>query len=272
MTDKYLKETLARLEAHIKGQEEIKVKEFPLWPEAKRGTPNSFIRSALFSAIQGKDRKWLEDEIIYSQKGVTVKFRGQQLNQEDLTLWETLGHLCRKHPLGDECIFTAHHILKALGSKSTGGENHKRLHSGIMRLAGGLIQITHEGKTYFGPLIGGGLKDEVTGHYHILLNRELMHLYGDTQWTAIDWDQRQALKRKPLAQALHAYYSSHSEPYPVKIETLRQLTGSRNKQPADFKRKLKIAHNSLIFIGFLVDYIMDSDIVEVQRISKLPLK
>jgi hypothetical protein len=26
-------------------------------PGAKRGTPNSFIRSALFAAIQGKDRK-----------------------------------------------------------------------------------------------------------------------------------------------------------------------------------------------------------------------
>lgn len=28
----------------------------PAWSETKRGTPNTFLRSALFSAIQSKDR------------------------------------------------------------------------------------------------------------------------------------------------------------------------------------------------------------------------
>jgi len=257
--------TLNQLGKTVEEKGKNAVIQFPLWPEAKRGTPNSFLRSALFSAIQSKDRRWLEDEVLYSQKGITIKFRGQQLNQEDLTLWETLVHLARQHPLGNECFFTAHHILKALGSKSQGGENHKRLHSGIMRLAGGLVQVTHEDKTYFGPLIDGGLKDEVTNHYKIWLNRNLIRLYGDTQWTAIDWDQRQALKRKPLAQALHAYYSSHREPYPVKIETLRQLTGSRNKQTASFKRQIKTAYDALKNTGFLDDYKIDGNVVKVQR-------
>lgn len=59
--------------------------------DEKRGTPNGFLRSALFSAIQSKDRVWLKDAILASQDGVSVRFTGEQLNQEDLTLWETPG-------------------------------------------------------------------------------------------------------------------------------------------------------------------------------------
>lgn len=33
-----------------------KVVQLPLWPEAKRGVPNSILRGALFAAVQGKNR------------------------------------------------------------------------------------------------------------------------------------------------------------------------------------------------------------------------
>ena len=240
--------------------------QLPLWSESKRGTPNTFMRSALFSAIQSKDRKWLKDEVIYSQKGITIKFRGEQLNQEDLTLWETLVHMARNYPLSTECTFTAHSILRAM-DMPTGGTQHKSLHSGIMRLAGCLVQITHEEKKYFGSLIIDGIKDEITDYYEISLNSKLICLYGETQWTAINWEQRLALRGKPLAQALHAFYSSHREPFPVKLETLRQLTGSRNKRKSGFKRLLKAALDELVGIGFLVGYEIDSDIVKVQRMK-----
>jgi hypothetical protein len=38
-------------------KELARVIQLPLWPEATRGTPNSFLRGALFAAIQGKERK-----------------------------------------------------------------------------------------------------------------------------------------------------------------------------------------------------------------------
>ena len=61
----------------------------PECPDAKRGTPNGFLRSALFSAIQSKDRVWFKDAILASQDGVSVRFTGEQLNQED---FDTLGN------------------------------------------------------------------------------------------------------------------------------------------------------------------------------------
>ena len=101
------------------------------------------------------------------------------------------------------------------------------------------------------------------------LNCELIHLYGDTQYTAIDWAQRLELRRKPLAQALHAFYSTHHEPYPVKLETLYQLTGSRNSEFRSFKRQVKIALEALVAIGFLQSYQIEGDLVSVKRVQIL---
>lgn len=255
---------IERMKESARQREASQIIQLPLWPEPKRGTPNSFIRSALFAAIQSKDRVFLKESTVASQKGIVVKFTGEQLNQEDLSVWETLAHLARQHPLGHQCDFTAHSLLKSLGMH-TGLSQHKQLHSTIVRLTACAVEITHEGKTYFGPLVKSGLKDELTSHYRIELNRELIRLFGDNQWTALDWQQRQQLRGKHLAQALHAFYSSHRQPFPIKLDTLRGYVGSRNFQKAGFKVKLRAALTELVSIGFLKAYDIQGDMVCVDR-------
>ena len=262
--DKPIAGALARMKEVARQREAAQFIQLPLWPEPKRGTPNSFIRSALFAAIQSKDRIFLKEATLASQKGIAVKFTGEQLNQEDLTVWETLAHLARQHPLGQTCEFTAHGLLNSLGMH-TGLSQHKQLHSTIIRLTACVVEITHEGKTYFGPLVKSGLKDELTSHYRVELNRELIRLFGDNQWTALDWQQRQQLRGKHLAQALHAFYSSHRQPFPVKLDTLRGYVGSKNRQKAGFKVKLRAALDELVQIGFLAHYKIEVDIVAVGR-------
>ena len=267
--DRAVSKALENLRQTIETRDSAEVIQLPLWPDAKRGTPNSFLRSALFSAVQSKDRKFIDGIELASQKGIAIKYTGQQLNQEDLTLWETLVHLAKAHPLGNVCSFTAHGILKAM-DMNTGGHEHTRLHKGIIRLAGGISEITHQGKIYFGPLVKSGIKDELTSHYTIELNRELIRLYGETQWTAIDWPQRLELRLKPLAQALHGYYSSHRTPHPVKLATLQNLTGSRNSQTASFKRQCRTALDTLVKIGFLQSHAIDGNMVTVTRVVAPP--
>ena len=263
---------LERLRQSIENRTTAEVIQLPLWPDAKRGTPNSFLRSALFSAIQSKDRQYIDGKELASQAGITIKYTGQQLNQEDLTLWETLVHLAKAHPLGNVCSFSAHGLLKTLGL-NTGGHEHQRLHKGITRLIACAVEINHEGRPYVGSLVEASISDELksqTTHYTVRLNPDIIRLYGETQWTAIDWQQRIDLRRKPLAQALHAYYSSHKTPHPVKLGTLQRLTGSRNEQPASFKRQCRIALDELAKISFLQSYSIDGDMVTVTRIAALP--
>ncbi|MEY4517998.1 MAG: hypothetical protein RLZZ499_597 [Cyanobacteriota bacterium] len=263
-----LRERCQRMQEITRQREEAAVMHFPFWPEEKRGTPNSFLRSALFAAVQSKDRVYMKESVLFSQQGITIKYTGEQLNQEDLDVWEAISHLARQHPLGNECSFTAYSILKAL-DLPVGGCQHQRLHSAIIRLTACAVEIRHEGRAYFGSLIESGVKDEVTSHYTISINKKLNRLFGDNGWTAIDWQQRLSLRRKPLAQALHAYFSSHERPYPVNVSTLQELTGSRNIQKASFKRQVKSALESMIKIGFLKNYDIQDDVVTVQRIQKV---
>lgn len=240
--------------------------QLPLWFEHERGTPNSFLRSALFAAIESKDRKFLKETVLASSKDVCVKYTGEQLNQEDLTIWEALVHLARRHPVGNICQFTAHGLLKSLGLH-TGGAEHRRLHTTITRMIACAVEIKHDGQTYIGSLIddAGAIDNELTKHYALRLNPNLIRLYGETRWTALNWEQRRLLRRKSLAQALHAYYSTHQRPVPVKLTTLRDYTGSRNTQLADFKRKVRNALSELRTIGFLDDFRIDGDLVVVMR-------
>jgi TrfA protein len=246
-------------------RESAQVIQLPLWPEGKRGTPNSFLRSALFAAIQGKDRIFMKDEILFSQQGVTVKFTGEQLNQEDMTVWLALADLARAHPLGTECNFTAYRILQNLGSED-GGRERERLKANIRRLTACLVEINNGRFTYGGSLINDFAIDEQTKNFKITLNKKLIGLFGENDWTALDWQRRKQLKEKPLAQKLHEYYSSHKLPKPVTVDFLHKLTGSRNKQLSDFKRKLKNAFDALVKIGFLKDYKIKGDLVIVDRI------
>lgn len=248
-------------------RESTQVIQLPLWHEGRRGTPNSFLRSALFAAIQGKDRVYLESAILFSQKGITVKFTGKQLNQEDMTVWLALVDLGRQHSLGDECSFTAYGILKHLGLKD-GGEQRKVLHNSILRLTACVVEISYNKNLYGGSLVYEFRVDENTKHYKIALNRNLINLFGESDWTAINWTQRKQLKAKPLASKLHEYYSSHEIPKPSTVEFLYNMTGSKNKDKYGFKAKLKTALDALVKIGFLGSYSIEGNLVTVKRIQK----
>jgi hypothetical protein len=237
----------------------------PTWRVDKQGSPNSFLRSALFAAIQGKDRANFKNAELFSQQGITITYTGEQLNQEDMTVWLALVDLMKKDPLGKECKFTAHEILKYMGLP-TGGTQYEQLEMSVCRMTACLVRIETERYVYGESLIEGFVIDKDTNQYRVKLSRHLIKLFGDCDWTAIDWEQRKQLKNKPLCLKLHEYYSSHKQPYPVSLEFLSDLTGSRNKQKSDFKRQVKTALEGLAKIGFLKSWNIQNDIVNVEKI------
>ena len=266
-----IEEQLAVWEARGDGktaQEEprgpAKVIQLPLWPEPKRGAPNAVLRGALFAAVH-KDRRYMDRELLAAQDGIKVWFTGKQLDQSDLDVWEQVLHLARTQALGTECYFTAHGFLKALG-RSTGKMNHEWLQMALERLTGAVVRISDGRWTYFGSLIEGGARDEDTGRYVVDINPKLAKFYGRSQWTQIDWEQRQQLRGKPLALWLHGFYASHAAPYPLRVEYLHKLSGSQTKQVWKFKQNLTQALEELVTVGALQAFEIRDELVHVRTV------
>ena len=243
-----------------------KVIQLSLWPEAKRAAPNAVLRAALFAAIQGKGRGWMRRAtLIATQEGVSIRYTGQQLDQADLDVWEQALHLARQQPLGTECHFTARGFLKALG-RATGKSDHEWLADALSRLGATWVEISDGRRTYFGSLINGGRRDEETGRYVLEINPKLAKFYGRSQWTQLDWQERQELRGKPLALWLHGFYATHAKPYPLSVAYLHKLSGSQTKQLKHFKQNLTQALEALQAQGAIKGFEIVDDLVHVQTV------
>src|SRR4029453_10168732 len=60
-----------------------KLIQFPLFPAETRPVSNDMARSALFSCVQGIDRRVLHNAVLATVGDVKIEFTGQQLNQDD---------------------------------------------------------------------------------------------------------------------------------------------------------------------------------------------
>ena len=238
-----------------------KVIQLPLWPETKRGAINAVLRSALFAAVQGKGRVALDRELVAAQHGIEIRLTGWQLSQSDLDVWEQALHLARTQALGTQCHFTERGFLKALG-RQPGGQNVEWLKSAIARLAGAVVELTQDGRTYGGTLLEF-YRDEATGRTVLEINPKLAKFYGPTQWTQIDWEQRQRLRGKPLALWLMGFYASHAAPYPLRVEYLHKLSGSQTKQVWKFKQNLTQALEELAAVGAIQSFEIRDELVHV---------
>jgi hypothetical protein len=247
--------------ATLEKPQAAKIVQLDFWQDGKSAAPNALVRSALFPALnaqQKENRHFLDEERVYSVSGVDVIFTGKQFDQSDLDVYLELLNISRPFPLGTPIKFSAYALLKALGL-STGGKDHKRLHSVLIRLCGGVVDMTDHKKRYFGQLLQGGIRDEITLNYEITLNPKFAVLFGLGMWTTIDTSQRRALGRKSTAKALHAYYSSHAAPNAHNFDTLAEIAGLTNSNKRQRRADIIKAHEQLKVVGFLDNYEVTAD-------------
>ena len=228
---------------------------FPQWANDRRAAVHAIFRSALFPALNNKQQRryYPELERLFSVEGVEVFFMGTQFDQSDQDVYLELVNIAHETPFGLECCFTAYSLLKALG-RATGKADYQQLHGELIRLRAGTVDMTDHGIRYFGGLIEGGIKDEITNYYAISINPRFARLFKAGMWASLDLQQRRDLGRNQVAKALHAYYSTHAAPGPHRYEKLAALIGLQNKNPRDVKATLIKAHGELKRVGLLSDY------------------
>ena len=214
--------------------------QLPFWPEDKRGTPNCFLRSALFSAIYGNaERKYLKNALLAVQGDVSITYTGEQLSQSDLDVVMAALHLARQQPLGNVCQFKGYAFLKILG-RSDSKPNYLWLNATFDRLIACLVRIRLRQQVFTGSILSSCTRDEKTDLYKLVFDPDFVKLFGRSDWTAVDWNTRQRLTRSPLAQWIYDYAVSHVGTV-VKLETLQRLSGRDEDTPKIFNQAFQRA-------------------------------
>ena len=109
------------LPAHERFKNVQRGEQLPFWPAEVRCAPNEFLRSALFNARNRNQPRRYFDGVVLAMLGKgRITYRGEELRQDDATVWLQLVKFAAEIPLGNYVEFTPHAFCKAVGWTPTG--------------------------------------------------------------------------------------------------------------------------------------------------------
>jgi len=251
----------------------------PFWPDQFRSLPNEIFRSALFNARNRKQkREYLKEREIYVIGDGRVTYTGEELRQDDETVWLQLIQIAKSQPVGETVRFTAHSFCKAIGWPIKGA-SYTRLRDCLTRMQATSLQV-------IAKRLGGGRgkgmsmipvfewQDNETGapltHYEVTLAEPLVELYGGERYfTRVEWAQRLDLP-DGIATWLHGYFASHDTPFPIKLETIKSGAGLTTTKMTHLRESVKAALDELKRVKFLKNWTItgpEEDLVTVERLN-----
>ncbi|MBP0588700.1 replication initiator protein A [Paraburkholderia sp. LEh10] len=275
----------AKLDAAIAESVANQQLSLPFWPAKFRALPNEVFRSALFNARnKSRKREYLKEREIYVIGDGRITYTGEELRQDDETVWLQLIQLAKCQPLGENVRFTARSFLLAIGWPVK-SQSYTRLRDCLTRMQATSLQVIvkrlddsnekgeEDGKAmsmipafeWRDPRTGAPLKQ-----YRVQLASQLVDLYGGKGYfTRVEWAQRLDLP-PGLATWLHGYFASHEVPFPIKLGTIKAGAGLTTTTQKHLRELAKAALNELKRVRFLKDWSLSpDDLVKVERLHDL---
>lgn len=245
---------------------------FPDWDDDRRGLPNSFVRGGLFTAASANSpRQWIKDELVASLSNYSISFTGEELRQDDLSIWLAIVNMGKSQPLGEPIHFTAYRLITDLKWR-VHSETYASIKAIIERLKVTSVKIssTDQKSQYAGSLIRDFLFDDRDPNgktcWTVRLEPSIAKLFLDDTTTLFEWQIRCALgRRASLASWLFSFYCTHADPIPYHVEKIHELCKSEDKHIKSFKVNLRAALERLVTEGFLSSYSIQNDFVHVTR-------
>lgn len=257
----------------LEGAAKAIARQLPLWPEGRRVIPNLFVRSALFNARnKNTPRKFLKEAPIFvvGDHG-SITYTGEELRQDDETVWLQLVNLAKDKPLGSSIQFTPYEFCKALGW-GISGRSYIRLREILTRLQATSL------KAYSSQLEQGvslsmlpkfEWRDQASNSalkmYKVTIAEELLELFSDNRYTRLEWEQRLSLPTG-IATWLHGYFASHRDNFPIRLSTIRQGSGLETVNIKHLKASIQEALNHLRTAGFIDSFTVAEGRVHVSRV------
>ncbi len=260
----------------------------PVWADNLRQLPNVFLRSALFSVGNNKNkRKYYsakEPLHVETYGNYSMLFRGEELRQDDLDLMMELLHIVRGQPSHTKVHVCPMHLIRDM-DWSRNKDSYSRLEKIILRLQMGVISIVIQSKKkdgseevlkYHGSFIkSSAMRDNMQGEqlrsdWVVEINPELFRLFSNNDFTRFSWEHRKEIST-PLAKWLHSFFSSHDGSMGVPLDRLMKLSGYADANPAA-RRKFKMRIRE--YLSSMKDHrqIIDWQMTEDNRVRVIPLK
>lgn len=245
--------------------------QLPRWPADIRCAPNEFLRSALFNARnRNQPRHYLRQEPLAIIGNGRITYMGEELRQDDATVWLQLVHLAKDRPLKEIVEFTPHAFCKAVGWAPT-GEAYAHLRKCLARLQATALAFYAERTQHTISLSMIPVfcwQDQSTGkplpRYRVKIATELLTLFLGEHYTYLSWPQRRQLP-EGLATWLHGYLATHKNPRSLAIRDIHRAAGLTITRADNLRTAIKRALNVLVKVDFLKSWEMDGDHVKVIR-------
>lgn len=246
---------------------------FPFWNDENRGVPNPFIRSGLFCVKTTNNRNFMKEIVLPSLNNYAISYSGEELQQDDLSVWMALINLASKQQISDAVYFTGYKLLKDL-EWTVNSRSYTRLQESIKRLKVTSIEVStmNKDQAYAGSLIReySWEAQDGTGNLGWMVRFEprVSILFMHDTTTMLEWETRKKIgSRAALAQWLHAYYQSHRDPRATSVQKLHELCRSEDGIPG-FRRTLKNALQRLVEVEFLTSFNIVKDMVVLEKSAK----
>jgi hypothetical protein len=209
------------------------------WYSYEFGLPNFILRSCLFKALQRNRREFVSQREVSSLDRIKFLVTGPTLNQSDLDVLIGFVRLAKLQNFANIIKFNERTFLQFIDRGGQGGKIGKSdrdwLRKTISRLGLTIMTFTNGPNEYAGALIVEYIRDGLSGYYVVSLNPHFFEFYGLDNWTKLNIDVRNSLRGNPLAQFLYGFYRSNACTFPLKVQTLHDISGSEAGESTNTK-------------------------------------
>ncbi|EAX5070742.1 TPA: replication initiator protein A [Escherichia coli] len=271
--DKLKQAALAQRKKNIEEkntQKQLTLFDIAPWPDSMRALPNDYARSALFTVKNKRQpREALQKKEIYHiNKDVRITYTGLELRADDDELvWQQVLEYAKRKPMGEPITFTFYELCQDLGW-SYNGRYISKAEECLTRLQATAMQFISDrvGQLESVSLIGRFRVIERgtrQSRCEVMIDKEMVLLFAGDHYSKFIWEKYRKLS--PTARRLFDYFSSHRDPYPMKLETFRLMCGSETSASRKWKQQVSKACDELNESGLVYNAFVNGSSVGCQR-------
>ena len=271
--DKVSEVKQAALLKHTK--EQIKAMQLSLfdlapWGDDMRAMPNDLARAALFTTRNKKTPREVRQQhvIFHVNKDVLITYTGIELRADDDELvWQQVLEYAKRSPVGTPVSFTFYELCTDLGWPINGRYYDKaeecltRLQATAMQFSSGRIgRLESVSLIHRFRVLDRGKK---TSRCQVEIDEEMVVLFAGDHYSKFVWEKYRELS--PTARRMFAYFVSHKEPLPLKLETFRLMCGSDSARLKKWREQTGQACEELSQSGLIKLSWVQGDSIYCQR-------